>query len=105
MSPIDIVPYHENLLISDVEASMDLVPNHPIHRSEKTNSTVFDGLDQQAPSTKQTGLTDSKTALMPVSWASRPQVLAVVPKFEDMFCSIVVSLWLLIFKGKGCFFL
>lgn len=41
MSPIDIVPVHENMYIAELEASMDIVPNHQIYHSEKTESTIF----------------------------------------------------------------
>ncbi len=65
MSPIDIVPVQENTYLTEIEASMDLVPQHIICPSEKTDPTVFDTFDH--PAAKQAGLTTSKTALMPVS--------------------------------------
>ena len=41
MSPIDIVPLEENAFEVDLESSMDIVPNHRIYHSERTDSTIM----------------------------------------------------------------
>lgn len=41
MSPIDIVPLEENVYKLDLESNMDIVPNHRIYHSERTDSTIF----------------------------------------------------------------
>ena len=41
MSPIDIVPIEENMYGLEVESNMDIVPNHRIYHSERTDSTIF----------------------------------------------------------------
>lgn len=41
MSPIDIVPMVENEYEVDLESNMDIVPNHQIYHSERTDSTLF----------------------------------------------------------------
>ena len=42
MSPIDIVPLEENAY--DLESNMDIVPNHQIYHSERTDSTIFSNM-------------------------------------------------------------
>lgn len=44
MSPIDIVPLEENMYEMDVESNMDIVPNHRIYHSERTDSTIFSNM-------------------------------------------------------------
>lgn len=41
MSPIDIVPMEENAYVVDLEPNMDIVPNHRIYHSERTDTTIF----------------------------------------------------------------
>lgn len=43
MSPIDIVPLEENMYVVE-ESSMDIVPNHRIYHSERTDSTIFSNI-------------------------------------------------------------
>lgn len=43
-SPIDIVPVQENAYVLDMESSMDIVPNHQIYHSERTDSTIFSNI-------------------------------------------------------------
>ena len=44
MSPIDIVPLEENMYELDMESNMDIVPNHRIYHSERTDSTIFSNM-------------------------------------------------------------
>lgn len=49
MSPIDIVPLEENAFEVDLESSMDIVPNHRIYHSERTDSTIFSNIMSNNP--------------------------------------------------------
>lgn len=58
MSPIDIVPLEQNAFEVDLESSMDIVPNHRIYHSERTDSTIFSNMSTNPlvplPASKQT---------------------------------------------------
>lgn len=43
-SDINIVPLEKNAYDVDLESNMDLVPNHQIYHSERTDSTIFSNL-------------------------------------------------------------
>ena len=64
MSPIDIVPLEENAYEMDLESNMDIVPNHRIYHSERTDSTIFSNMSANPliprPTPKQASVENGK---------------------------------------------